>query len=145
MADLCRVDKISVVRQRECSLDIIQNERLRVLTVRRSGRRIAAVTDPDIAMKAVQILLFKHLADETEIFMIQIIVRRLIRIGYCDAARFLSSVLKRAEAIINKRCDISAVSVISTENTALFSHTMLFILELLHIFSRSIDRASVNL
>ena len=108
------------------TFDIVQNQRLRILTGTAACGRITGMADSDISVHFFQNLRCEHFIYQAHAF-----VRRhfswSVRITYSNTAALLTSVLQCQQTIIYGRSHIPSVKIIDAEDTALFVQVIQYI------------------
>ena len=97
------VRQVAVVPERDPALAAVVHDRLRVLPLRRAGRRVARVPDRDVAGKRLQLLLVEDAGDEPHLAE----RRDPAPVGDGDPGRLLAAVLQRVEAEVGEPRDIA--------------------------------------
>ena len=125
LSHLFRVCDISVVGERKRPLGIIQKYGLRIFHTAGSGCRIADMTDSDVAVKALQHLLRKHLAHQAHALVGSNVADRSVHITDYDTGRLLPSVLQGYQPIINHLRRIIVILLPDTKYAALLMKLVL--------------------
>ena len=116
---LIGIYKVSVVRQSERTLDVIQDKRLCVVHVERAGSGITDMADTNVALQILKLISLKYLVQKPQSAVGIHASFRPVGIGHRNAAGFLSAVLQSFQTKIDGPADISAVRIIDSEHTAL--------------------------
>ena len=101
MTELRCIDQIAIVRQRQCTFNIIQNQRLRIFTGRCSCSGVTDMSHTDITIELFQIFRRKDLVDKPHALM-RLYYVRTVGITDGDTTAFLTTVLQGHQAIINR-------------------------------------------
>ena len=124
-AKLRCVDQIAVVGQGQCSLDIIEYQRLCVFSGAGSRCGITDMSHADVSgAQPLQMLRRKDLIGKSHALVDQDFSLGSLCIADCNAAAFLSAVLQSQKAVINRRCNVVSVKIIDAEHTAFFMNTV---------------------
>ena len=115
-----RIDQITVMRQSQRSLYIIEDKRLGIFSRTAARRRISDMSHADIAFQFFQVSFHERLIQKAHFLYAAHSAFRPFRIADRDAAAFLPSVLQCKKPIINTGSHIVSVKIIDTKNTTLF-------------------------
>jgi hypothetical protein len=110
---LARVDQVAVVPERDRARAAVVEQRLRVRPGVRAGRRVASVSDRDLAVQAREVLLVEHLRHEAEVAQ----RREPCLVGDGNPGRLLTAVLERVQAEVREPRDV-AVGGVDAEDAA---------------------------
>ena len=114
------VHKIAIMRKCQTAFYIRQNKRLGIFSNRRSGCRIAHMSDSNVPTHFMKSFLAKYFTDQTQILVKFYISNRTFGIGYCKSAGLLSTMLQRCKTIINRCCHIISIQIVDSKDAAFF-------------------------
>ena len=148
MAELRRIDQVSIVRQRKRALHIVQHQRLGILPRGSPRRRVAHMSHANIPTHRFQAVLREHLVHQSHPFIGYYFSFRTTRLTDGDPAALLSPVLQCEQPVIDRGGDIPSIKIIDAKDAARFLQTgpvkISVDIFIIHIFFLS-PRSSVSM
>ena len=114
------------MRQTKCTLHIIKNQRLCILSCGCSCRRITHMTYSNITLQLLQIFRCKHLIDQAHSFWRKDFPLWSLCVRNCNTTTFLTTMLQRKQPIINGCCYIISIKIVNTEYTTFLMQCIFF-------------------
>ena len=112
------VHQVAVVRHRQAAASVLDDQRLRVLQVRRSGGRVAVVADRRMPLQTADDVLAKDVGDEAG----APVRHQDLAVGGDNARRLLPPVLERAQAEVR---EVGSLGVaVNADHAALLVRTI---------------------